>query len=117
MANSDADTISYVIVVRGMPDQTHAKFSERFPQHRGGVNPRLRETYHTVQCELPDICEDLEWIMENLSKKYTSISLGINIDTPRNWSNYDVPIEILIAAQKHAVGLRVSFSSPPTKQL
>src|SRR4051812_7223861 len=112
MTNSDADTISYVIMVRGMPEQTHAKFAERFPQHLGGVNPILRETYHTVQCELPDLCENLGWIRSNLSEQYTNISLGISIYTSRNWSNYDVPSEILVATQKHAVALRVSFSSP-----
>lgn len=98
-----------------MPGQALAKFSEHFPQHRGGVNPRLRETYHAVECELSDVGANLDWVVSNLSKQYSGISLGVNIYTPRNWSNYDVPVEVLKVTQTHDVGLRVSFSSPAAK--
>lgn len=115
MAVADPDKISYVIVVRGMPAQAHAKFAEHFPEHRGGVNPRLHETYHAVECELSDVGANLDWIVGNLSKQYTGISLGVNIYTPRNWSSFDVPNEVLKMTQAHDIGLRVNFASPATK--
>jgi hypothetical protein len=112
MAATYADTVSYVILVRGMSEIAHAKFAKRFPQHRGGVNPSRRETYHTVQCDLSVVGERLDWIVTDLSAQYTDLVLGISIYAPRNWSNFDVPIEIIHATQKYGVSLRISFSSP-----
>jgi len=109
---SNTDTVSYVILVRGMSEIAHSKFAKRFPQHRGGVNPSRRETYHTVQCELSVVDEHLDWIVTDLSAQYTDLVLGISINTPRNWSNFDVPMEIIQATQKYDVSLRISFSSP-----
>jgi len=112
MAASNTDTVSYVILVRGMSEIAHTKFAKRFPQHLGGVNPKRRETYHTVQCDLSGVGEHLDWIVTELSSQYTDLELGISVYTPRNWSNLDVPIEILHATQKYDVALRISFSSP-----
>jgi len=115
MTISDADTVSYVIVVRGVPEPAYAKFAKQFPKHRGGVNPRTRETYHAVECDLSDVCKNLEWIETNLSEHYTNITLGVSIYTARNWSNFDVPDEILQATQKYNIALRLMFSSPATR--
>ncbi|WP_293996490.1 hypothetical protein [Sphaerotilus sp.] len=112
MSKYNADTVSYVIVVSGMPEGAHALFSERFPKHLGGVNPRIRETYHSVECDIADVRGNIEWVVNTLSGQYTSLRLGINIYTPLNWANYEMPAEIICAVQEHAVSLKVMFSSP-----
>lgn len=109
---SHPDAISYVIVVRGLSEASYEIFSSRFPQHRGGVNPRLSETYLSVECQLADVSSNLDWVVEKLVNRYRTIELGIAIHTPRNWSNYDIPPEVVSAAQKSAASLRVMFSSP-----
>lgn len=112
MAASKPDTVSYVILVRGMSEIALTKFAKRFPQHRGGVNPSRRETYHTVQCELSVVDEHIDWIVTGLLAQYTELVLGVSIYTPRNWSNFDVPSEIIHTTEKYGVSLRISFSSP-----
>jgi len=49
---------------------------------------------------------------EAIPKEYRAVELGINIQTPRNWANFDVPAEILRAAHEYGATLRVSFMSP-----
>ena len=109
---SDPDAISYVIVVRGLSEAGYDIFCGQFPQHRGGVNPRLSETYLSVESELADVRSNLDWIVEKLATRYRAIELAIAIHAPRNWSNYDIPPEVVSAAQNGAISLRVMFSSP-----
>ena len=68
--------------------------------------------YHRVECEIGEIAGALAWIRETLSGKYATLQLGVNVHTPRNWSNLDVPTEVVDAAHKFGVPLRVMFSSP-----
>ncbi|WP_198292005.1 hypothetical protein [Janthinobacterium sp. CG3] len=114
MADSKLDSVSYVILLRGMSESAYAKFANHFPHHRGGVNPRLKETYHTVPCELSVVGEHLDWIVTGLSPHYRELALGVSIHAPRNWSNFDVPNEVLHATHKYCIPLRISFSSPAT---
>lgn len=109
---SDPDAISYVIVVRGLSEAGYEMFCSQFPHHRGGVNPRLSETYLSVESELADVRSNLDWIVEKLATRYRAIELAIAIHTPRNLSNYEIPPEVVSAAQNGAISLRVMFSSP-----
>lgn len=113
MSKSDPDSISYSFVVRGIHEDVFASFSKHFPRHTGGVGVREpRTVYHRVECDVGDIGDALAWIRETLSGKYASLELGINVYTPRNWSNLDVPTAVVDAAHKHGTPLRVMFSSP-----
>ncbi|AZP12665.1 hypothetical protein [Undibacterium parvum] len=112
MADSESDTISYVIVVRDTSLNARSLFCERFPNHRGGVNPRTHSPYSSVPCEIEEISEFLGWIAQNLSNQYSSICIVINIGTPRTWSSFEVPEKILESIREYGTKLNVLFSSP-----
>jgi hypothetical protein len=113
MSKSDPDAVSYSFVVRGIHEDVFGLFSKRFPRFTGGAGVREpRMVYHRVECTVGDISEALAWIRETLSGKYAALELSINIYTPRNWANLDVPTEVVDAAHEHGIPLRVMFASP-----
>jgi hypothetical protein len=113
MSKSDPDAVSYSFVVRGIHEDVFSLFSERFPQFTGGVGVREpRTVYHRVECTVGGIRDALNWIRETMSGKYAALELGINLQTPRNWANLEVPTEVVDAAHEYRIPLRVMFASP-----
>ncbi|MGJ7610122.1 MULTISPECIES: hypothetical protein [unclassified Variovorax] len=114
MSKSDADVVSYLVVVRGLHESAQRQFFEKFPKHRGGATPGPdpREIYLVVDCEPDEVSANLCWIAEAIPRKYRAVELGVHIYTPRNWANFDVPAELLGAAHQYGATLRVSFMSP-----
>lgn len=114
MIESAKDVVSYRVVVRGIAESAGVHFSKRFPGHRGGASPgpNPREIYQVVDCELGDVSAALSWIVGTIPGQFRVVEVGVDIQTLRNWSNFDLPSELVQAAQQFGVTLKVSFASP-----
>lgn len=115
MANTEEDSITYVIVVNGTELETRILFCEHFPNFRGGARPETLIPYSSVPCELNEIESALAWITKNLTGSYSDICIGIGIYSIRNWANFAVPHQIIELAEKYQADLKISFSSPVQK--
>ena len=114
MNESAEDVISYMVVVRGLAEVAYARFSKRFPGNRGGASPgpSPREIYQVVDCELGDVSDVLSWIVGTIPGQFRVVELRVNIQTVRNWANFEFPSEIVQAAERCGATLKVSFMSP-----
>lgn len=116
MNESPKDVVSYMVLVRGLDAAAYAPFGSRFPKARGGASlgSTPREIYRVVDCERDDVSEALAWIAEKLAGQFRVVEIGVNIQAPRNWANFDFPTQIVEAAHRWGATLKVSFMSPPT---
>lgn len=114
MTSSDPDVVSYSIVVRGLHEAAYERFSRRFTGHRGGATPgpHPREIYQVVDCEVGQVYGSLSWIASEIAGRFRVVELGIGIHTPRNWSNFYVPLDVVQAAHEFGATIRLSFMSP-----
>ena len=115
MANTQEDSISYVIIVNGTELEARNLFCEHFPNFRGGVRPDTLIPYSSVPCDLNEIESALVWITKNLTGSHSGICICIGIYSIRSWANFVVPHQLIDLAQKYQVDLKISFSSPVQK--
>ena len=115
MDTPTTDTISYLIVVDGTEFEARSLLSEHFAKTGIGASPQFDPPapYTTVECELHEIEDSLNWITSTLANSYSRISITVAIFAPLYWCNFSVPSELITLAQRYQTDLEISFMSPP----
>ena len=110
-SSNPADKITYYVVVDGLDPEAQQAVMRHFETKRGGARPHDLSLYVSIAIDLVRVTDCLSWLTDSLAGRFQGIHIKASIETDLNWTEFDLPTQLVDTASRHGVDVKVYFAS------
>jgi hypothetical protein len=112
-SSNPADDVAYFVVVDGLDPEAQQITARHFQTKRAGARPEDLSLYVSVVTGLEQIDGCISWVTGTLPGRFRSVHVLVHIDSNLSWAEFTVPLQLLNAASRYGVEVRVLFAARP----